>query len=130
MDFYYKCEEYCQRRRPRTSFQKQYSQRVAFENKVYWIYPTGARNRWMYKAPELPKEIQIGNGIKPTTEELKRIRVIIAAFKPVAGFVSIAGLVYLFGQNIAAQLTWMVKNGQAVLGFDRWGQPTYIELKV
>lgn len=119
MDFYDECKQYCLSRRPTKSILRKFMRscvRVEFEGKVYWSYPQRPNPRC--KAPELPKEIRIGKGVEPTTKELERIQAIFAAFKPTLGYVSIAGLVYLFGRDIAAQLTWMVKNGQAGLSVD------------
>lgn len=128
-EFWRSCRSYCQGRIPKSDYQRKHSQRVAFDFRVYWSYPKGIRSKDR-PAPELPKGIRIGKGIKPTEEELNRIKEIIAVFKPTLGFVPIAGLVYLFGRDIAAQLTWMAKNGQAGLSVDRWGRPVYLKLKV
>lgn len=111
--------------KPRTKFEKQYTQRFKYKGREIWLFP----NRSHIYA--IPKEIRRGLGIQPSPEETTTYREIWGITKSAMGYISIDTFVTLSGyepERVYHHMTWLVKNQQAIMNVDRMGKAVYVRL--
>ena len=113
-----------------SDLQKRGSRVVEFEGRKVVQYP------WRYdtqknKRLQIPKDIRISAGIKPSDEELRKIIGAWNAAKYPLEYVHIQDIVDLTGLDrdlVHKIIIWLVKNQQARLNIDRAGNVVYVKM--
>jgi hypothetical protein len=114
-----------------SEFQKRYSRTITVGDRKVIQFPGRYADPRVSKRVEIPREIRIGTGIRPTDEELMQLLGAYRVGKSELGYVVIQDLVDLTGMEkgkVHQIIIYLVRQKIAVLNVNRWGRAVYVKL--
>ena len=108
-------------KKPRSIFQKKYSERFEYNGKEVWTFP-GKNHHF------IPSEISKSLGIEPTKEQLKTYKNIWKLTKSNLGYIAIDNFTDLTDyteEMIYNNVVWLVKHQFGVANVDRYGRAAF-----